>query len=327
MDDYSPQPPQLDITDAQLELDLLVLREKVETAEHAIRALIPARDASHEDFMFHLEEGSNAWGLGNRSLWSKHKARRDIITARDRKPLEQAKEALADILVELNPLEDERLRREGKFFVFESPTLGNAYRTVSAEVHSQAWYDQRAKGIGGSDIAAILNVSPWTTRDELLDLKTGITQPAPPRTTGALRRGGIQEDAIARCYAAAHESEAIFVHCKDSWTSSTKSYQNANIDGLAYLPGGEFPRKIVEIKTSSTPQSWLDGVPYYYRLQALWYMDAFGIEEADFAVLVDDVNYREFAIRPEPGEMDEIHRQVAEFVAEIRDVKRHVLSS
>lgn len=315
--DYEPEAPKLDIDDAQLELDLMALREQVAHAEASIRELIPARNETLDEYMYHLGEGSNAYAMGDKNMWLAHKRKRDSITKATRKPLEAAKEKLADIVEQANPLEDEALRREGKFFVYRGETLGNTVKTVSAPIHSPEWHAARAQGIGGSDIAAILDISPWTSREELLNLKAGITQPEPSRATGALRRGAVQEDAIARRYALTHETDSVFVNCKDSWKSSVVEYQNANLDGLVYSEDGLDMLRIVEIKTSSTPASWVDGVPDYYRLQALWYMDAVGLHEADFAVLLDDVDYREFRISPHTGEMESIHEQVAEFVKEV----------
>lgn len=320
MENCELEPPQLDLSDAELDLELLVLRSQIEAREEVVRELIPGRDASHEDFMFHLMEGSNAWALGDKALWGAHKTRRDKITKQFRKPLDEAKEALADVVEKANPLEDELLRREGRYWVYTAPTLGQATRTASASIHSPEWHVQRAKGVGGSDIAAILGVSPWTTRQEVLELKAGISAPDTQRSSGALRRGVVHEEAIARRYARVND-DVIFVHCKDSWQSTLVAHQNANLDGLAYGADAIFPSKVVEIKTSSTPDSWVEGVPVYYRLQALWYMDAFGIQQADFAVLLDDVNYRQFTVEPLPGEMLEIHQAVDVFMDEVRELK------
>lgn len=317
---YEPEQPKLEIADSELQFNIDCLLREKEDLTGEILKIIPGRDATREDYMYHLAEGSNAYAMGDRATWLFHKKLREKIQKAHYTPLQEAKDRLAACVEKLNPFEDEVLRREGKMLLFTGETLGTAVKTSSFPLQSAEWHAQRAKGIGGSDVAAILNLSPWTTREELFRLKTGQDK-AKPSTPGkgALWRGAVWEDSIARQYQKSHEADAVFVNCKDSWRSTEREYQTANLDGLVYSldESIEMPNRILEIKTSSTPDSWVDGVPVYYRLQALWYMDAFGIGEADFAVLLDDVELREFTIAPEAGEMDDIHGRVAEFVDEV----------
>lgn len=39
------------------------------------------------------------------------------------------------------------------------------------------WLKARQKGIGGSDAASVLGISPWKTNVQLWEEKTGITEP------------------------------------------------------------------------------------------------------------------------------------------------------
>lgn len=312
----------MDISDAELSMHVEMISREKEELQSLIRRYLPARDEVEPDIQYHLREGSNAWALGDKGMWRFHKNQRERMKAEAIGPMLEAKDTLATVIEQLNPYADEVLRREGKFFVYDGDVLGDALKTVTAPPQSAEWHAQRAKGIGGSDVAAILGVSPWNSREELFQLKTGQKQAKPtPVGKGALWRGAIWEDAIAREYQARHADDLVFVNCKDSWKSSIRDYQTANLDGLIYSldESVEFPIRVLEIKTSSVPGSWSDGVPYYYRLQSLWYMDAFGIQEADFAVMVDDVNYHEFKVVPEPGEMDDIHTKVGAFVDEVQD--------
>lgn len=319
---YIAETPQLEISDAELELNITALNEQVATFQEEIKLIVPGRDASRENYMFHLSEGSNAYAMGDQKTWLFHKKLRDVLQQAHFGPLLTAKDKLAKVIDELNPLEDEILRREGKFYVHEGKTLGNATKTTSYPVQSPEWHTERANGIGGSDIASILGISPWLERDELFLFKTGQkTVTTGSKGTGHLWRGTVWEDAIARTYLSNHIEDSVFVNCKTSWRSSKNDYQTANIDGLLYPIGGEKPKGIVEIKTSSVPESWKDGVPDYYRLQALWYLDTFGFEYADFAVLIDDYDYQEFHVVPEVGEMDRIHEEVQKFMDEVNAYK------
>ncbi len=316
--------PKLDLDDYLIDEILQDLEEEKNYQIGVIRDLIPVRDAGKEEFQFHLEIGSNAYAMGDKSTWLLHKNRRERVFQETMKPLDEAKNHLATIIEKINPMADEKLRREGKLFVYTGKTLGDATKTVSYPAQSPEWHEQRAKGIGGSDIAAIYGFSPWTKREELFQIKTGQVVPdEKPRNAGALWRGNILEDYIAREYQE-NEKSLQLVHCKDSWKSKEREYHLANVDGLLYdNVEDEKPSGVLEIKTSSVPSSWVDGVPIYYRLQTLWYMSAFGLNYAKFAVMIDDVNYHEFEINPKPGEIEEMLKKVEEFVDEVNEWKKN----
>lgn len=320
---YSPEKPKLDMEDAEIHLNITSLNQEKEACLEIVREAVVLRDSAKEEFNFHLEISSNAYALGDKKTWLLHKKRWTSIKEKYFKPLLDAKDELAGVVEKINPYEEEILRREGKFFVFHGDELGNARKTTSFPPQSREWHAQRAQGVGGSDVAVILGLSPWNSREDLFLLKTGQTKDKPTTAgSGALWRGNIWEDAIARNYQKLHESEEVFVNCKDSWVSKEREYQSANVDGLIYLPGDEFPTRILEIKTSSTPDAWKEGTPpIYYRLQALWYMDTFGIPKAKFAVSLDDIEYKEFEVVPEEGELEKIHEQVSKFVNEVKSYK------
>ena len=62
----------------------------------------------------------------------------------------------------------------------------------------QEWLEARRKGLGGSDIAAIMGISKWSTpRDSYLE-KQGV---AVDEDNNAKERGRILETAIAQWYA------------------------------------------------------------------------------------------------------------------------------
>ena len=61
------------------------------------------------------------------------------------------------------------------------------------------WLEERRQGIGGSDAAAAVGLSPWKTRLELWLEKTGQT---PDREeTPEMRRGTLLEPVVKQLYA------------------------------------------------------------------------------------------------------------------------------
>lgn len=311
--------------------DVEVLIKEKEELEQALavrveelRPLLEERNVVNVDFQFHLIEGSNAWSLGDKRMWAYHKGHRDEV-AKILNPLrskiETIKNGNAKIVAKINPLQEAIDKATGNYREYTLDTLGTASKTLTLPDNTPEWHEQRRKGIGGSDIGAILGVSPWNSRDDIFKIKTGQVQPEPQKSgSGALWRGSTWEARIATMYAENHP-ENTMVHCKSSWVNGEREHQFANLDGLIYDPGTSTPSSILEIKTSSTPHSWENGVPKYYRMQVLWYMDAFGIKKGVVAVLLDDCEYREYEVIPEPGEMERIHRFVNKFVEEVEEYK------
>ena len=149
----------------------------------------------------------------------------------------------------------------------------------------EEWLAERKSGIGGSDAAAILGFSPWTTPVGIWLDKTGRALPQPE--TEAMRIGTELEDFVARRYSQETGREVRrfnrMVH---------KGCLLGNFDRLVVPEGekiasyqGEIRTDtLLECKTSS--REWEDGVPIYYQIQVLHYM---GLEpkfrQADVAAL------------------------------------------
>lgn len=282
------------------------------------------RNAVNADFQFHLEEGSNAWALGDQASWRYHKNLREPFQKELyplKKRIEEFKDKNAALVEKLVKIYDVIDRADGIHREYSGDVLGNATKTISYPDNTPEWHDQRAKGIGGSDVGAIMGVSPWNTRDDIFKIKTGQVIPElKTNKAGALWRGSVWENYIARQFAM-RNPQKVLVHCKSSWMNNDRPHQFANIDGLLYEPGLQVPDSILEIKTSSTPYSWENGVPAYYRMQVLWYMDTFGIRKGFLSVMIDDHDFRQYEVEPKPKEMEWIHEEVDGFVAEVQEYK------
>ena len=149
----------------------------------------------------------------------------------------------------------------------------------------EEWLAERKSGIGGSDAAAILGLSPWSTPVQIWCDKTG--RALPKEETEAMRIGTELEDFVARRYSQETGREVRrfnrMVH---------KGCLLGNFDRLVVPEGekiasyqGEIRTDtLLECKTSS--REWEDGVPIYYQIQVLHYM---GLEpkfrQADVAAL------------------------------------------
>ena len=148
-----------------------------------------------------------------------------------------------------------------------------------------SWLNERKSGIGGSDVAAILGLSPWRTEVDVWLDKTGKANDEPP--SEAMRIGTELEEYVARRYCeqtgreVRNHNKMIHVGCRLGNIDRLVVPEGAKI---AALKGEIRTDTLLECKTSST--DWPDGVPLYYQAQVQHYMGLVPcIEHADVAVL------------------------------------------
>lgn len=149
-----------------------------------------------------------------------------------------------------------------------------------------SWLAARAaQGIGASECAAVVGMSPWMTPTELWQVKTGQRENKDLSGNDAVERGNRMEDAIRYFYACSHPDYAIEHHPYDILYQSERSWQFATLDGEVTTPDGR--HGILEIKTASPSgkeqwSQWDGRVPDGYFVQCLAQLLATGY---DFVVL------------------------------------------
>jgi len=110
---------------------------------------------------------------------------------------------------------------------------------------SEGWHSQRAHAIGGSDIAPIMNKSPWTSALSLWAQKSG--KLLPTESTMAMKLGNYFEPAIARLFGDMHPH--LIVHTGNyTYESQINPAFHANPDGVIEDEDGRL--YILEIKFS-----------------------------------------------------------------------------
>ena len=147
-------------------------------------------------------------------------------------------------------------------------------------MHGPQYLEERRKGIGGSDIAAVLGLSPWKTayqvyqekRKEVDDWKGNEATDWGKRLEPVLRQW--YSDTTGR---AVRMPEKIICHGK-------YPYMLASLDGFTD------DRRIVEIKTARHGKGWgapgTNEIPDYYALQCQHYMVVTGYEVTDVPVTI-----------------------------------------
>lgn len=195
----------------------------------------------------------------------------------------------------------------------EQIRVGDAELVGEFEDGSPEWHEARKEGIGGSDIASILGVSPWKSAYTLWHEKAGLLEPDQPENP-LLEWGHRLEPVVADKFAENHPQYAISK--AGTWRNIERPWQMANPDRLLY-PNTDAPASLLEVKTAMYSSNWEDGVPAHYEAQVRWYMDTFGFEVAHVAVLIGLGDYREFTLHAEPFLADVDRDQARAFMESI----------
>jgi len=146
------------------------------------------------------------------------------------------------------------------------------------------WHEARRNGIGGSDMAAICGLNPWTSPLEIWMRKVG--QPVPRRDDGVLSEaalmGHLLEPVVATRFIAltglyAAEGPGTLRRPDKPWI--------ANLDRVTHENGRP---GVVEIKTRSSYAltEWTEEVPVDVQIQVQWYLAVTGWQFAHVACLI-----------------------------------------
>ena len=157
----------------------------------------------------------------------------------------------------------------------------------TSNLSSEEWLSYRRRGIGGSDAAAILGISPWRTARDLYYDKLSVVKADMDENWVALEMGHLLEDLVARIFAKKtglhiFQRKVMFQHPLYPWML-------ADLDYMVELPDGT--TAILEIKTTNynaRDNWWYNGeeiVPIYYESQGRHYMAVMNIDRVYFCCL------------------------------------------
>lgn len=211
------------------------------------------------------------------------------------------------------------------------------------------WHAARANGIGGSEIAAVMGISPSESRFSLWHRKQGLI--APVEESEVMYWGKVHEPAICARFAELHPE--LFVSMAPTYAAADRPWQIANPDRVAHpvcgcdlhrpdccdpedcgpccedcptCPTIDRPAVLLEAKTARDDHGWgkagTDDIPVHYRAQCLWYLDVLGLATCHVAVLIAGSEYREYVIDYSPHEAQTMREHGDEFMRTIRENER-----
>lgn len=148
--------------------------------------------------------------------------------------------------------------------------------------NSPEWLTFRKTGIGGSDAAAILGLSPFKTNVEVWEEKVGIKEPADISDKPQVEYGKKAEDLLLQLFALDYPQFEVKA---DKTTVYRRGFMFASLDGeLTDLETGKqgiYEGKTTEIHSAIGFDKWNKHIPDYYYVQILHYLIVTG---RDFAI-------------------------------------------
>lgn len=168
----------------------------------------------------------------------------------------------------------------------------------------EEWLDYRKKGIGGSDAAAIMGVSPFATKRDLFYDKTGI-RPAYQENEDnwvAKEVGHRLEDLVAEIFS--KKTGLKIFPVRTMFRHPLYPFMLADVDFFIEFADGTYG--ILECKTTNynCQEKWANNtIPVNYEYQVRHYMSVMNIDKAYIACLYGN-NEEEFFIRPIERDME-----------------------
>jgi putative phage-type endonuclease len=177
----------------------------------------------------------------------------------------------------------------------------------------EQWLAERRTGLGASDAAAVVGVSPWKSALAVYLDKTG--QAGPDIETAPMRWGTKLEPVILAAYEeetgnAIERPGIIMRHPERPW-------QLCTLDG--WIPG----QRVIEAKTANqfAADEWgepgTDEIPDAYMCQVQHQLAVTGLEVADVPVLIGASDFRIYTIQRHQRMIDHLNEMEAEFWARV----------
>lgn len=187
------------------------------------------------------------------------------------------------------------------------------------------------KKITASKVAAILKVSPYTSRYALWHAMKGNIEGSSP-TREVAQRGHILEDAIAKWYAQQHPEYYVLNPHGLAWS---REVITATPDRIVVIPesGKKSPEVValLECKTAMNGAEWgaagsgADGIPLGYYAQVQAQMFCTGVKKCVVAALVA-MQFREYTIEYDEQYVERMRLECSEFAASLESSLEPIFS-
>lgn len=190
-------------------------------------------------------------------------------------------------------------------------------RLVSTKgMERKDWLAVRQQGIGASDAAAAVGISPYQSQLELWMIKTGrmsgMPEPSLDEVRSPIYWGNVLEPIVAAHYTRKTGRKVRRVNAVLQHPDPDKAWMLANLD-YAVVACDEV--QLLECKTAGEfgARLWKDGVPEYYQCQVQHQLAVTGKQSADVAVLICGQEFRVYRIERDDALIQELIKLERQF--------------
>lgn len=180
------------------------------------------------------------------------------------------------------------------------------------------WLAWRRGGLGASDIAGVLGLSPWASPWSIWATKVGLVEDA--ADSEAMEFGRMAEPMLAAYFT--DRTGLVVTGQQTRCEHPERPWMRCTVDGFVFdgpsriIDRSVPPLGVVEFKSTSEPP-W-DEVPLHYQCQATWTLLVTGMERLWFGVIhlaFGRPRFRVYEFTLNPTDADTIQRKAAEFWA------------
>ncbi|ALY10302.1 exonuclease [Arthrobacter phage Sonny] len=163
---------------------------------------------------------------------------------------------------------------------------------LPAKAERELWLAERTKGIGGSDISAILGLNKWKSAYGVYNEKIGVAPEI--KANAAMRWGLLLEGAMRQAFM---EDTGLKVRSAGLHRSKERDYAQITVDGLV-SDGGNFESKTLQQWTADEWEE--DQVSDHAELQVQWGMYVTGRRHSWVVGLIDGRDFRTRRVEYDP---------------------------
>ena len=181
------------------------------------------------------------------------------------------------------------------------------------EVPRELWLKARQEGIGGSDAAATMGLSPFKSPFALYVDKV---DEVPDEQTERMKRGQQMEDAIARIFL--EETGFPILDYRPMVRSRRHPFMLFNPDRIVHR-GSEVHCELLEAKNVDARMAyeWADGPPLHYRIQVLHGLEVLGLKVGHLAALIGGNEFVHYRIEWDEASVANIIKAEEKFWGEV----------
>jgi putative phage-type endonuclease len=195
---------------------------------------------------------------------------------------------------------------------------GQAIRLASTTHLSRAqWLALRQQGIGSSDAAVAVGLSPYKSQLSLWLEKTQRKAPEDLSQKEAVIWGTVLEPVLARVYAERTGNKVRRVNAVLQHRQQRFMLANLDREVVGHIDGPG----VLEIKTAgyhAAPQ-WEEGIPIAYQCQVLHQLAVTGHDWADVAVLIGGQDFRIYRVERDDDKILDLIQREADFWQQVID--------